>query len=68
MPVEEILIRRFDPFGQNQKRFVKTAKGSAAMTEPVEQDNMCIDWDVGIAMDDGVVVRADVFRPLVPGK
>jgi predicted acyl esterase len=38
------------------------------MTEPVEQDNMCIDWDVGIAMDDGVVVRADVFRPLVPGK
>jgi uncharacterized protein len=38
------------------------------MTEPVEQDNMCIDWDVGIAMDDGVVVRADVFRPLAPGK
>ncbi len=38
------------------------------MTEPVEQDNMCIEWDVAIAMDDGVVVRADVFRPVVPGK
>jgi uncharacterized protein len=38
------------------------------MAEPVEQDNMLIDWDVGITMDDGVVVRADVFRPGVPGK
>ena len=38
------------------------------MTEPVEQDNMCIEWDVAIAMDDGVVVRADVFRPVAPGK
>jgi uncharacterized protein len=38
------------------------------MMKPAEQDNMCIDWDVGIAMDDGVVVRADVFRPLTPGK
>ena len=33
-----------------------------------EQDNMLIEWDVGIAMDDGVVVRADVFRPLLSGK
>jgi uncharacterized protein len=38
------------------------------MAEPVEQDNMCIEWDVGITMDDGAVVRADVFRPLKPGK
>ncbi|MDB5897222.1 MAG: peptidase [Ramlibacter sp.] len=29
---------------------------------------MVIDWDVGIAMDDGVVVRADVFRPAEPGQ
>jgi predicted acyl esterase len=27
------------------------------------QDGMLIEWDVGIAMDDGVVLRADVFRP-----
>jgi predicted acyl esterase len=38
------------------------------MAEPVERDNMLIEWDVGIAMDDGVVVRADVFRPTVAGR
>jgi predicted acyl esterase len=38
------------------------------MTEPVKQDNMLIEWDVGIAMDDGLVVRADVFRPIAPGR
>ncbi|MDE2513888.1 MAG: CocE/NonD family hydrolase, partial [Alphaproteobacteria bacterium] len=29
---------------------------------------MRIDWDVPIAMDDGVVLRADVYRPTRPGK
>ncbi|MGA9952674.1 MAG: CocE/NonD family hydrolase [Bradyrhizobium sp.] len=38
------------------------------MAEPHERDNMLIDWDVGITMDDGVVVRADVFRPVAEGK
>jgi hypothetical protein len=38
------------------------------MTARSEQDNMLIEWDVGIAMDDGVVVRADVFRPVTPGR
>jgi uncharacterized protein len=33
------------------------------MSEP----RMTIDWDVGIAMDDGLVLRADVFRPAAPG-
>jgi hypothetical protein len=28
------------------------------------RDGMRIDWDVPIAMDDGLVVRADVFRPI----
>jgi putative CocE/NonD family hydrolase len=28
---------------------------------------MAIDWDVGIAMDDGVELRADVFRPAAAG-
>jgi uncharacterized protein len=28
---------------------------------------MLIDWDVSIAMDDGLVLRADVFRPEKPG-
>ena len=29
---------------------------------------MNIDWDVPIKMDDGLILRADVFRPEKPGK
>ena len=29
---------------------------------------MTIDWDVPIEMDDGLVLRADVFRPSVDGR
>ena len=32
------------------------------------RDNMTIEWDVPIPMDDGVVMRADVFRPLAEGR
>ena len=32
------------------------------------RDGMRIDWDVPIAMDDGVVLRADVFRPVAEGR
>ncbi len=32
------------------------------------QDGMRISWDVPIAMDDGLVLRADVFEPIVPGR
>ena len=32
------------------------------------RDGMRIDWDVPITMDDGVVLRADVFRPVAPGR
>jgi uncharacterized protein len=28
------------------------------------RDGMRIDWDAAITMDDGVVLRADVFRPI----
>ena len=28
------------------------------------RDGMVVEWDVGIPMDDGVVLRADIFRPL----
>ena len=31
-------------------------------------DGMRIDWDVPVAMDDGLVLRADVFRPLEGGR
>lgn len=32
------------------------------------RDGMRIDWDVPIKMDDGVVLRADVYRPVKDGK
>jgi len=32
------------------------------------RDGMRIDWDVPITMDDGLVLRADVFRPVKDGK
>jgi len=39
------------------------------MTERSEtRDGMRIDWDVPITMDDGLVVRADIFRPVKDGK
>jgi predicted acyl esterase len=31
------------------------------------RDGMRIDWDVPVKMDDGIVLRADVFRPVNPG-
>jgi predicted acyl esterase len=39
------------------------------MTQTTEiRDNMSIEWDVPIAMDDGIVLRADVYKPVAPGK
>ncbi len=31
-------------------------------------DSLVIEWDLGIEMDDGLVLRADVFRPPPPGR
>jgi len=31
-------------------------------------DGMRVDWDVPVAMDDGVTLRADVFSPSAPGR
>ena len=32
------------------------------------RDGMRIDWDVPITMDDGLTLRADVFRPEADGR
>lgn len=34
----------------------------------IKQDNMRIAWDVPITMDDGVVIRADIFMPEEEGR
>ncbi|HET9403216.1 MAG TPA: CocE/NonD family hydrolase, partial [Burkholderiales bacterium] len=37
-------------------------------TRSETRDGMRIDWDVPIRMDDGIVLRADVYRPVAAGK
>ena len=44
-------------------------KPSTEVRERTEtRDGMTIDWDLPITMDDGLVLRADVFRPAAPGR
>jgi predicted acyl esterase len=39
------------------------------MSEKTEiRDGMRVDWDVPVTMEDGLVLRADVFRPVAEGK
>ena len=33
-----------------------------------DRDGMRIDWNVRLRMDDGVVLRADVYRPIADGQ
>jgi predicted acyl esterase len=44
----------------------------ATVTDGVQRtetrEGMRIDWDVPISMDDGLVLRADVFRPIADGQ
>jgi len=37
---------------------------SMKQTQSMVADGMRIDWDVSIPMDDGIILRADIFRPL----
>ena len=37
------------------------------MTESQIRDGMRIDWDTDIEMDDGLTLKADVFRPIEDG-
>ena len=42
----------------------KSAFGDDARTRTEVRDGMAIDWEVPIEMDDGLVLRADVYRPV----
>jgi predicted acyl esterase len=48
----------------------RSITNGGAMVVPGNElrDGMSIDWDVPIAMDDGVRLRADVFRPPAEGR
>jgi uncharacterized protein len=45
-----------------------SAKSATEVSEEDIRDGMRIDWDAPIPMDDGVVLRADIFRPVDNGK
>ncbi|MGH7862022.1 MAG: CocE/NonD family hydrolase, partial [Candidatus Dormibacteraceae bacterium] len=37
-------------------------------SRPEARNGMCIEWNVGIRIDDGTLLRADVFRPVGAGR
>lgn len=41
-----------------------THEGSLLAGRKEVRDNMLVEWDVSIEMDDGLVLQADVFRPI----
>ena len=43
-------------------------QGTRPMGHTTLQDGMMIDWDADIPVDDGIILKADVFRPLEPGR
>jgi predicted acyl esterase len=49
------------------RRKIMEQAQSRKQTQSVVADGMRIDWDVPIPMEDGVILRADVFRPLDDG-
>src|ERR1700690_2557637 len=44
------------------------AQGKTHQQRSEVRDGMRIDWDVAVTMDDGLVLRADVFRPVKDGR
>lgn len=45
-----------------------TGSGQGLRETTETRDGMTIDWDVPITMDDGLVLRADVYRPIAAGR
>ena len=42
----------------------KSSNNAKVVEKSETRDGMRIDWDVAIPMDDGLVLRADAFRPV----
>jgi predicted acyl esterase len=53
---------------QDTDRPAKGRIGGTHQPRSETRDGMHIDWDVQIEMDDGLVLRADIFRPRKPGR
>jgi predicted acyl esterase len=54
---------------EGEARMAAVASDRSSLEQRSEtRDGMRIDWNVPIAMDDGLVLHADVFRPLAEGR
>jgi len=54
---------------EGEARMAAVAGDRSSLEQRSEtRDRMQIDWNVPITMDDGLVLRADVFRPLAEGR
>ncbi len=63
-PARAERVRPRTPDEESNAMSSATEKG----TSNEVRDGMRIEWDVPIAMDDGLVLRADVFRPVGDGR
>jgi hypothetical protein len=52
---------------EGEARMGAAAQGRTHQRRSETRDGMHIDWEVPIEMDDGLVLRADVFRPVKEG-
>ena len=54
---------------EGEARMAAVAGDRSSLEQRSEtRDGMRIDWNVPIAMDDGLVLRADIFRPVAEGR
>jgi predicted acyl esterase len=53
---------------EGEARMGAAARGKTHQQRSETRDGMRIDWDVPIAMNDGLILRADVFRPIKDGR
>ena len=51
-----------------RKTEARTKEPTAVTYKSEISEGMRIDWDVPVEMDDGVVLRCDIFRPIADGK
>jgi predicted acyl esterase len=67
----EVLTLTWPSFATKATRFSGQAWSKKKMRyrEKSEiRDGVRIDWDMPIKMDDGIVLRADIYRPVAEGK
>ena len=53
---------------EGEARMGAAARSKTHQQRSETRDGMRIDWDVPITMDDGLVLCADVFRPVKEGR